>query len=318
MAIPTGIYETYDVFGMREDLGPIVYNIDPIDTPMMNSIGRTTATQIKQEWQTDVLRAAQFNVVDESNISAFVDPTPTVRPHNYLQISERTVSISGTLAKVSLAGRPTEVGYQLAKLAKALKRDCEFTISQNQALVSGPSDTPRALASYECWMLAANANYGTGGSGSTITNGTPAAASQPTNGTQRALQESMVQSVIQACWTTGGDIDLIISGPANKRTISGFAGNSTRFDIGEDKSLTSTLSLIISDYGEHRIVASRFSRDRSVLLLDTQYWAMSFLRPFQSVPLAKTGDSEQHLMNVEYTLCAFNNLGSGIVADLTT
>lgn len=318
---PAGTYETYEVEGMREDLGPIVYNIDPIDTPFMNSISRATATQIKQEWQTDVLDTAAFNAVTESNLSAFTEPVQTSRPHNNLQISEKTLSVSGTLQKVTLAGRPLEIGYQLARLAKSLKRDCEFTLSQNQAIDDGAADgaTNRTLASYETWMLAANSNRGAGGAIATQTvAGQPDDSAQPTDGTQRALQESFVQSVIQACWTAGGEIDLMISGPYNKRIISGFAGNSTRFDIGEDKRLTSTISVLISDYGEHRIVASRFSRDRSVLIMDTQYWAMSFLRPFQSTPLGKIGDSEQHLMNVEYTLLSFNNKGSGVVADLTT
>ncbi len=314
---PTNVYETYAVEGMREDLGPIVYNIDPLDTPFMNSIARGNATQTLHEWQTDNLDTARLNAVDESNESAFTAITKTVRPNNSLQISEKTLAVAGTLQAVTLAGRQAEIGYQLARLAKSLKRDCEFTLTQNQAYNVGASGTPRTLASYERWITGARSDRGVSGVDETLVAGTPT-GTDLTDGTQRALQENMMTSVIQACWTAGGDIDLIMAGPFNKRQISGFAGNSTRFDIGEDQRLTATISVYISDYGEHRVVANRFSRDRSLLIVDTQYWAMSFLRPFRETPLAKTGDSEKRLMNVEYTLAAYNAASSGIVADLTT
>ena len=314
---PPNVYETYAVEGMREDLGPIVYNIDPLDTPFMNSIARGNATQTLHEWQTDSLDTAALNAVDESNESAFSAPTKTVRPNNVLQISEKTLAVAGTLQAVTLAGRQAEIGYQLARLAKSLKRDCEFTLTQDQVYNVGASGTPRTLASYERWITGARSDRGASGVDETLVAGTPT-GDVLTDGTQRALQENMMNSVIQACWTAGGDIDLIMAGPFNKRQISGFAGNSTRFDIGEDQRLTATISVYISDYGEHRVVANRFSRDRSLLIVDTQYWAMSFLRPFRETPLAKTGDSEKRLMNVEYTLAAYNAASSGIVADLTT
>lgn len=314
---PANVYQSYTIEGMREDLGPIVFNIDPLDTPFMNSIQRGKATQVTHEWQTDTLRAAQYNAAVESNESTFAVIPPTVRPHNMLQISERTLAVAGTLQAVTLAGRAAEVGYQLGRLAKALKRDCEFTLCQEQNYAAGSSGNARQLASFERWITGDNADRGTSGVDETFVDGTPT-ADDLTDGTQRALQENMMTTVLQACWTAGGDIDLIMAGPFNKRQISGFAGNSTRFDIGEDQRLTSTISVYISDYGEHRIVANRFSRDRTLLLVDTQFWAMSFLRPFRETPLAKTGDSEKRLMNVEYTLAAYNAKSSGVVADLTT
>lgn len=320
---PTNSYETYSVEGMREDLGPVIYNIDPTDTPFMNSISRASASQVATEWQTDSLDTAALNAVVESNDSTFPAITKTIRPQNALQISEKTLAISGTLQAVELAGRQSEIGYQLARLAKSLKRDCEFTLTQNQARSAGTvaGVAARQLASYECWIQGdtdGTADRGTSGADCDQTAGTPDAAAQPTDGTQRALQEYMLQGVIQATWTNGGDVTLVMTGPFNKRVISGFAGNSTRFDVGEDQRLTAAISVYVSDYGEHRIVANRFSRDRSVLVIDTKYWAMSFLRPFRETPLAKTGDADKRLMNVEYTLLAYNSSASGIVADLTT
>lgn len=226
---------------------------------------------------------------------------------------------------VALAGRESELGYQLSRLAKSLKRDVEFTISQNQVLdagtAEGAGDDFRQLGSYECWITGARADRGpssgTAGADATFSAGTPTTAPVDCD-TQRALQEYMLQGVLQACWTSGGEVNLIVTGPFNKRVISGFAGNSTRMDIGEDQRLTAAISVYISDYGEHRIVASRFSRDRTVLCIDTQYWSVNYLRPFREKALAVVGDSEQRMMNAEYTLCAYNAASSGAIADLTT
>jgi len=74
----------------------------------------------------------------------------------------------------------------------------------------------------------------------------------------------------------------------------------------------------VSDFGEHRIYPSRFSRDRSVLVLDMEYWGIAYLRPFQQTELAKTGDSEKRQLLVEYALVAKQQAASGVVADLTT
>lgn len=320
---PTNSYETYTVEGMREDLGPVIYNIDPVDTPGMNSISRGKMGQVMSEWQTDSLDTAGFNAVDESNETAFDAVPVTVRPHNIAQISEKSLALSGTIQAVELAGRQAELGYQLARLAKSLKRDCEFTIMQNQFKQAGgvAGAQVRQLASFECWITGVNANRASDGADAAFDgNGSPAngATGDPTDGTQRALQEGMLLNVIQECWTAGGDINLIMTGPYNKRVISSFAGNSTRFDIGEDQRLTAAIAIYISDYGEHRIVANRFSRDRSVLCIDTKYWAMAYLRPFREKPLAETGDSTKRMMNVEYSLFAYNAKSSGVVADLTT
>ena len=47
---------------------------------------------------------------------------------------------------------------------------------------------------------------------------------------------------------------------------------------------------------------NRFQRARSALVLDMDLWCFSTLRDFQTVDLAKTGDTERKQILVEYTL----------------
>jgi hypothetical protein len=52
-----------------------------------------------------------------------------------------------------------------------------------------------------------------------------------------------------------------------------------------------------------------------VFFLDMDFWAIAWLRPFQTVELAKTGDAHKQLLLAEYGLVAKNEKSSGILAD---
>ncbi len=319
MAALTGGYETYTSTGIREDLSDVIYNIDPIETPFMSSIGRGTCQAVAHEWQTDTLDTVAQNAVQESNESGFATPDPTERPQNECQISEKTIAVSGTHEAVTSAGFKSVLAYQLARKSKSLKRDMEFTLTQEQERDVGTATTNvRLMAGYETWIRDEQSSLGAGGADSAMTAGTPDDGSQRTDGTQRALLESQLKDVIQKVWTAGGNPTLLICGPFNKSVISSFSGNSTRFDQGEDRKLVAAIDVYCSDFGDHRVVPDRFSRDRTVMVVTPSLWSVDYLRPFKQSPIAKTGDSEKRLMNVEYTLRSSNKSGSGGVFDLTT
>ena len=311
MAIVTGEFLTFSAIGNREDLADIIYNISPTDTPFLGSIGKTKATAVLHEWQTDTLAAAAANAqLEGDDIQSFTAVSATSRVNNLCQIAYKNVVVSGTQDAVNKAGRQREIVYQLTKRSKELRRDMEFVSTNNQAPVTGNSTTARQLRPLPSWY-STNVQAGAGGSsGSTST--------ARTDGTQRALTESMVKTGLQGAWTNGGDVDMIMSGPFNKTVISGFAGNSTPIINAEDMERVATIDVYRSDFGTHKIVANRFSRDRDLHLLDTALWAASFLRPQQAIDLAKTGDSEKGMVLAEWTIEARNQAGSALVADLTT
>ena len=63
---------------------------------------------------------------------------------------------------------------------------------------------------------------------------------------------------------------------------------------------------------------SRFSRDRTISIIQKDMWAIAYLRPFRVYDLAKTGDAEKRLLLSEYTLEGRNEASSAKVADLKT
>lgn len=317
MAILQGTFETFSAIGNREDLVDEIYMISPTDTPLQANIAKAKATAVLHEWQTDTLAAAAANAQiegdDSSTAGFFPTPSATSRLNNNTQISRKTVIVSGTQDAVNKAGRKKEIVYQLMKRAKELRRDMEFVLTNNQTPVpnaSANSTTARALRPLPNWYSSNTSRGATGSNGS--------ATAAVTDGTQRALLESFVKSEIQAAWTAGGDVDLLMSGPFNKTVISGFTGNNTRMQDTGDGVLKSAIDIYESDFGEHKIIPNKFSRDRDLHLLTTDLWAIAYLRPMQTIDLAKTGDSEKGFVLAEYSLESRNEAGSAIVADLTT
>lgn len=311
MAIVANTFLTFSAIGNREDLADIIYNISPTDTPFMGAIGKNKASAVLHEWQSDSLAAAAANAqLEGDDHAAFAAVVPTVRLQNRCQISSKDVIVSGTQDAVNKAGRKKEMVYQMTLRSKELKRDMEFVLTNNQAPVVGNSTTARALRPLCSWY-ATNDSRGAGGADGTTT-------TAATDGTQRALTETLLKTVLQNCWVAGGEPDLVMVGAFNKTVISGFTGNATRMDKSEDKRLVAAVDVYESDFGVLKIVPNRFSRSRDAHVLDTSLWAVSYLRPMQTVDLAKTGDADKGLVQAEYTLEARNEAGSGIVADLTT
>ena len=314
MAQVTGTYSTYDAKGEREDLADIIYNISPTDTPFMSGIGKSKATAVFHEWQTDALAAAASdNYQIEGDEIAFSAPSATTRIGNRTQISRKSVIVSGTLDSVSKAGRNNELAYQISKASKELKRDMETSLTANQAPVTGDDSTARRLAGIESWIKT-NSDKGGGSGADPTTSGTNAR----TDGTQRAFTEAQLKDVIKKCWDEGGDPSMVMLGSFNKQILSGFTGGSTRFDPAENKRLVAAVDVYESDFGAMTVVPNRFQRARDVFVLQPDMFATAFLRDFQLMDLAKTGDATKQALLAEYTLVSKNEKASGAIFDVTT
>jgi len=313
MAQPTNTFDTYDSVGEREDLSDVIYSISPTDTPFLSSAAKTQATAVLHEWQTDSLASAVTNnAVIEGDEATLDASTATTRLSNSTQIMDKTVVITGTQESVDKAGRASELAYQIAKKAKELKRDMEATITGNIAEVTGGSSTARKMGTLGSWVVTNDDLASDGASGAGAGN------AAHTDGTQRAFTEAQLKSVIKSVWNAGGDPSMVMVGPFNKQKLSGFTGNSTRFDAGADATLYTSVDVYASDFGQLQVVPNRFSRDRDAYVLDMEYWGIAFLRDFSMHELAKTGDSEKRQLLVEATLESRNEAASGLVADLTT
>jgi hypothetical protein len=301
MALPTNTFTTYAAIGNREDPSDVIYRIDPTDTPCMSAFEREQATAVNHEWQTQALAAVDSsNAVLEGDDATTDAATATVRLGNICQISDKVARVTGTQQAVEHAGRDDELAYQEMLKGLELKRDMEsIIVGTNQAKNAGNSTTARVTASIP------SAADGTG---------------TRTDGTQRAFSEANLKTVLQAIWNSGGKPDTIFTGGFNKQVFSTFTGRATPTEDTKSKKIVASVDFYESDFGKLSVTPNRFQRARDVLVLQTDMWALAYLkgRRMLSVPLAKIGDSDRRQIISEYALVARNEKASGGVFDNTT
>lgn len=303
-------FATFSAVGNREQLADAIYNIAPEETPFVSAIGKGKASGTFHEWQTDGLAAAVNNKVEQGNQAAVAAVTPTKRVGNRTQISEKTFGVTGTQEVVDKAGRKSEVAYQKAKKMVELKRDIEFAAINNGTAIAPAAGVAPQSRGLSGWLMTNNSLGATGVAPNADTN------VAPTDGTLRSFTEAMLKDVAQKCWEQGGDPSMLFVPGALRAAVSAFTGAATKFDKTEDKTIYATVEVYVGDFGRYSIVNSRHQRARDVFLVDPNQFELLTLRPMKATPLAKTGDSENYMINTEWTLKSKQDAASGAIRDL--
>ncbi len=281
----------------------------------MSAVGRTKATNVLHEWQTDSLAAVNTaNAQLEGETYAGSTSSPTTRVSTYCQISSKDVVVTGTQRAMNPAGRKDDLAYNLAKKSKELKRDMEAILTGPQGQSAGSTTAARTTRGLESW-LSTNDNRGTGGADATAATAAPTDA---TAGSMRAFTETILKDVIQKVYKSGGQPSILMVGPFNKQAVSAFTGRTGSRQNVDASQILGAASLYASDFGDLKVIPNRFQRERSAFVLDPDYAAVSYLRNFQTEELAKVGDSDRRLLVVEYCLEMRNEAAHGVAADPTT
>lgn len=308
-------FTAHSAVGQREDLTDVIYDISPTETPLMNTLARGKATAVFHEWQTDSLAAADgSNAAVEGADASSATITPTVRLGNYTQIVQKTIQVSGTLDSVNKAGRKSEKAYQLARASSELKRDIETILLSNQASSAGNSSTARKLGSVLSW-LTTNTNFNDSDGADPTTIG----STTRTDGTARAFTEAQLKDVIKDVYASGGSPKVLLVGPSGKQKVSTFAGIAAQRYMAPADAPTTIIGaadVYLSDFGSVSVVPDRFMRDTDALVLDPEFAAVAYLRPFATNELAKTGDSDKTQIIAELTLEMRNEAAHGGIFDL--
>jgi len=308
MAKVTNAFDTYTATADREDLSNIIYNISPMQTPFMSSIGKRSVKNVVFDWQTESLPTPVATGELEGFELSRSASTATVRQSNVCMISKRDATVTGSQESSDPAGKRSEMAHQLAIMSKALKRDMEEALCQNGAKTTGDASTARVTGGFESWITS-NDSRGTGGAST-------GGGAAPTDGTQRDLDEDLLKDVLQLCFENGGEPSLAICGPHNKQVISGFTGRSQARQFVDSNTVEASVSIYSSDFGELKIVPSNRSRERSLLLVDPEFAKVAYLRDFKTIDISTIGDAMTKLLVVEFGLEVSNEAAHGIVADL--
>jgi hypothetical protein len=324
MAVNAATLQTYDSKTLREDLSDAENMISPTETPFISSIAGKSgkASNTKFEWPLVALAAVDTaNKVAEGEDAPAVDAAiVAARRVNYTQIMDKLVKVSDTSQKVDGAANVEKLAKQIAYKLKELKRDKEYRLLANLPAVPGAVDggTIRETAGFEAFIIT-NASRGGTGAAPTLSatpDGYPNAAHTP--GTPRAITEDILNTVMQACWTTGGEPKYGLVGPSTKRTISKtFNGYATKYKDADDRKLVNAIDVYESDFGQIQIVPDRFSNAASMMLIDPEYVGIKDLQPTKQKELAVTGHSESRLIVWEGGLEVGNEGAHGIITAIS-
>lgn len=298
MPTVSGTLKTFDQVGKREDIEDIVYDISPVDTPMLTSIGTSTAGATLHQWLQDSLAPVATNAsVEGADAGTASTVTQTTKTAN-TQIFDKVVQVSGTAEAVGTYGRTSDLAYAIAKAGKEIKRDIEHSfVGAGQAGTAGNSTTARQLTS------AANQI---------------SSATTSTAGSNRALTEALVLDVAQKVYEKGGDATQMQVTPSHSVVVAGFATASGRQrDFGSSTTVVNAVDILVTPFGTLNVVPNRLLDANTALILDTEYWSRAVLRPMQTVVLARTGDSDKRQMLTELTLVCEHDEASGKIDALT-
>ncbi len=300
MGIGTGTFVTYAAIGNREDLIDLIENISPQENWFTKNTGRGSARAIYHEWQTDTLAAAASNAHLEGEVASAAAIVPTVRTGNYTQIIVKDFSVTDTQEAVTHAGRESEIAYQKAKYLKELSNDIEYALIVNNpvaSVASGTSAVARQLKGALGWIA---------------TNVTTAASTV----TASAVNEADFNANLALIWGQGGVPSYTLVGALQKRGISRFTANNTRFNDIMAAKLQAKVDIYMSDFGEVRIklhrVMNASGQSGTVLNLgDMSLWKKAFLRQKGWEQMARVGAYEHWHIESELTLESLQEKGSG-------
>ena len=278
----------------REDLANFISMITRDETPFMSSIGKTKATAIYHEWQTDELNEPGNSRIGEGSDWAIPQATEAAnsgnaftggaadatgaqynvvgpnrtRLGNYCQINGKTMAVSNTRRAIDQAGVADEYAYQLKKRGTELRRDVEHDLihSYNIASASG-ARTAGGIASWinspDTCVVAGSALL-PGTTGYVGTNGgTSGTAGQGTgravpnlNATTGSLSLSDIDQVMQNIYEEGGKASRIMLSPKLRRDFSDLMVNDSgvRRNIDEGGKLRQSVDVYMSDFGDLMVV----------------------------------------------------------------
>ena len=319
MAIATNTSLTYSSVAIKDELSDVIYNIAPMDTPFLNGCSKQNVEHTFFEWQVDTITAGATNrkIEGDDSIAATARVLPT-RLGNYAQISQYVNQTSGTDDAVNYAGHGKHQAYQLAKNGKRMKRDMESMLLENIVRAAGNATTARASAGVPAWLATNYVSMNpTSGSPTAGATGTTAMVESTATAT---ITEAGIKNVIKDAYDAGGNPDLILAPSGIKQTISDLTQSvsslQTQTKGDAPAHVIASVDVYVSDFGTFKILSDRNVKSTEhVFFLDMDFWAIAWLRPFQTVELAKTGDATKQMLLAEYGLVSKNEKASGILAD---
>ena len=298
----------------REDLGNVVWDVSPTDTPGLTAMGKNQATATSHDFITDKLEDAAANAVLEGDDANPQRAGSRVRLSNYTQILSKTAKVSGTQERVLKGGGiKSELAYQVARRIREMKRDMEYAIyGMSNAKVGGAEGTAREMGSFDTYVV----DGWSGGATSTPPTGN--GVDTGTKGTARPLEDAWRPALEGLFNRSGGNENVLAIMGANQRAaFSDLPGTSTRYVTTDDRRLEASIDVYNGDFHTVTAAPDRFCRTDAVYVQDNEFVKCSELRPMFTKPLPEGGDYSAKQVIWEATLEVSNPDAHLVIDSLT-
>ena len=229
---------------------------------------------------------------DDADYGPIVDVTA---PYNYTSIFQKALNISGTQQVIDQYGINDEFAYQANKGIPELSRLLERAVFHG-IRAAGTATTPRSM----------------GGLATFITDNTVDAGG--------TIAKSDIDNVMEYCMLDGGMPDLFVVNPSVMNDLRALLDTSSFVRVTQDNSVfgMSAITQLQTQYGNLRVVESRWCPVSKAYLLDSSKVGLYSLRPFQWYELARTGDGRKGELIGEFSLAVANDKAHGVISGITS
>jgi len=276
------------------------------------------------EWVQETLSDRDDTAVLEGDETTRAASSLTSRSNNVAMILSRNATTTGTQEALRNFTKSSQMGHQMARKSKELKRDVEFAITRNKAKNVGAAGTARQTATLIAWFSVTKVINSSIDAGSTAATG-DGSDTWTRSGTTRAVSEAQINGVMESIYDNGGDPTMMFVSPGHKVDISAFTGRTNTREMVQKGTVGSPISVYASDFGDIKVVPCRTlgkgaaaDANKDIYILDPSHYRLAMLRNYSTFELSKIGDATTRQIIVEFGLQVDNSQAHGLITDLTT
>ena len=287
----------YNNTGKEVDITDLITNISPDETPLMSLFGKADAAKnVIHSWEEDKLRDPEENAkVEGFDYSTDVKEEPRLLD-NVCQIFAHGYGVTKTSQAINRKNIKNKLAYNMRAAMKEIALDVEYAIINNTTKITGNDATARKMGGLPYFIHT-----------NVMANG----------GTPRDLTWDLINSTIEAVKATGGTPDHLVVSLRNKRVLSSLLPKDTTrtADVG-NKKIGAVIDVFVSDFGTLKVLSDRWLGNEDVYVLSSEYYGLSYLRPFKTEELPNTSDALKKIIVGELTLEARAEKASARITDL--
>ena len=341
---------------IAEDVIPRLFNITPVERPLIDSIGSGSADHYKKEFTDKVLNAPSSTntLYENEDLSGKDDSKQGLRYYNLCQQMGKVIKTSQRGRDVKLTYDADEFLQQLMDAGEELRRDEEAAACSRNAATAEVAGTSGALMAGAATWAIHNTQRGVGAAdavldGATNVGGGPTIA--PTVGTARAMTETMLRQVLRDGWNDGAAFNLCMSTgdmietignymftssarvatmqtdvqQSNRTGVGGGSGNGGGNGARQGGVVAQgAVNMFVGNFGVITLVPNRQMETYDsagtdvvdVLFIDTRYPTLNRLHNYATKRLGETGLYDQEVLYVDSTFIPGATHSISAIADV--